>query len=79
MGKISLDFTPFSRRDPVTGETQTLIRKGDSRQSSPRLKEFQRCVREQMQGRTFTGATPRERSMAVRRALSEAAKTCGRS
>lgn len=76
MGKIALDFTPFSRRDPVSGETESLIRKGSSRQSSPKLKAFQRCVREQMTGKTFSGATAKERSQAVRAALSAAAKTC---
>ena len=76
MGKLDLDFTPYQRRDPVTGETEKLVRKGNSRQSSPRLKAFQRCVREQMTGRTFSGATPKERSRAVRAALTDAAKTC---
>lgn len=78
MGKIALSFTPFTRTDPVTGEPQSLIRSSEARQRSPRLKAFQRCVREQMQGRTFTGANAKERSVAVRRALSEAAKTCSR-
>jgi hypothetical protein len=78
MGKLALGFTPFSRRDPVSGATESLIRKDSARQSSPKLKAFQRCVREQMQGRTFSGSTSRERSMGVRKALSEAAKTCGR-
>lgn len=78
MGKLTLGFTPFSRRDPVSGQTESLIRKDSARQSSPKLKAFQRCIREQMQGRTFSGATHRDRASAVRKALSEAAKTCGR-
>lgn len=76
MGKLALQFTPFSRRDPVTGETEQLIRNSNSRQSSKRLKNFQKCVREQMTGKTFTGSSARERSMAVRSALSAAAKAC---
>lgn len=78
MGKISLGFTPFSRRDPVTNTTQSLIRKDTARQSSPKLKAFQRCIREQMQGRTFSGANSKDRALAVRKALSDAAKTCER-
>ena len=76
MGKLDLNFTSFARRDPVTGQTEQLLRKGNSRQSSKRLKAFQRCVREQMQGRTFSGVNAKERSQAVRAALSDAARTC---
>ena len=79
MGKISLDFSVFDRADPVTGEVSTIIRKGSSRQTSERLKNFQRCVREQMVGREFTVPDdPAQSSRNLRQALAEAARQCGR-
>jgi hypothetical protein len=79
MAKFSLDFTPFQRTDPVTGETQDLLRKGSARQTSPRLREFQRCVGEQLRGRDFTvPGDPEASSRAVREAFSDAARQCAR-
>jgi hypothetical protein len=76
MAKFSLDFTPFQRTDPVTGETQDLLRKGSARQTSPRLKAFQRCVAQQMRGRTFNEGSAEANSRAVREAFSNAARQC---
>lgn len=76
MGKISLDFSVHDRKDPVTGEVQTIIRKGSARQTSPRLKAFQRCVAQQMRGRTFNEGSASENARAVRRAFSNAANQC---
>lgn len=79
MGKISLDFSVHDRKDPVTGEVSTIIRKGSARQTSQRLKSFQRCIGEQMRGRNFTvPGDPQASSRAVREAFSEAAQQCSR-
>jgi hypothetical protein len=80
MAKYPLSFTPYKRRDPVTGETQNLMRNANSRQTSERLKSFQRCVAQQMRGRDFTvPGDPQASSRAVREAFSEAAQQCARS
>ena len=77
MGKISLDFSVHDRKDPVTGQVSTIIRKGNARQTSQRLKSFQNCVAEQMRGRDFTvPGDPAASSRAVRQAFSEAARQC---
>ena len=74
---ISLDFRAYARRDPVSGTTKTFLRKARSRQSSARLKAFQRCVADQMRGKTFRGgATRAENARAVRAAFASAAKGC---
>jgi len=77
MAKIELQFTPYTRRDPVTGERYTYIRKAHSVQTSKRLKEFQRCIRESMIGKTFRGGSAKENAKAVREAFAAAAKSCG--
>jgi hypothetical protein len=76
MAKYPLSFTPYKRRDPVTGETQNLMRNANSRQTSPRLKAFQRCVAQQMRGRTFNEGSPEANARAVREAFANAANQC---
>jgi len=65
-----LSWTPYQRRDPVTGRVKTHLRKPTARQTSPRLKAFQNCVADEMRGRTFND------SRAVRQAFGEAARQC---
>ena len=76
MAKFSLQFTPYSRRDPVTGERGNYIRNAHSIQSSKRLKAFQSCVADAMRGKTFKGGSPAENARAIRNAFSSAAKSC---
>lgn len=73
---ISLAFHAYSRRDPVTGSTKTFLRNAHSRQSSMRLKNFQRCVADQMRGKSFRGSSPEEDARAVRMTFAQAAKAC---
>jgi hypothetical protein len=73
---ISLAFHAYSRRDPVNGETKTFLRSAHSRQSSMRLKNFQKCVRQQMSGTTFRGGDPTANARSIRNAFSQAAKAC---
>jgi len=75
---ISLDFEAYSRRDPVNGATKTFLRNKHARQSSPRLKAFQRCVRQQLEGHTYRGGDPATNSAQVRAGLSAAARSCAR-
>lgn len=77
MGKINLDYTIFSRRDPVTGNPQTLIRQGNAMQSSEKLKSFRRCVADKMRGASASGNTGAERAASIRDQFREAAKQCG--
>jgi len=76
MAKFAIEFTPYSRRDPVTGQRGNYIRNAHSIQSSARLKEFQGCVRKALAGKKYEGDTPKEKSMAVRAAFTSAAESC---
>ena len=73
---INIGFKPFQHRDPVSGETKTFLRPEHSRQSSPRLKNFQKCVRSQMEGKHFASGNPQENSRAIRSTFTQAAKSC---
>ena len=73
---ISMSFKPFQHRDPLTGETKTFVRDSHSRQSSMRLKNFQKCVRSKMDGQSFQGGTKEERVRRQRMAFAAAAKSC---
>lgn len=73
---FALGFSAYSRRDPVTGATKTFLRDKHSRQSSMRLKSFQKCVRSQMEGKTLRGGDPASNARAIRSAFSAAAKAC---
>lgn len=73
---FAMAFEPFSRRDPVSGEVKTFIRDKHSRQSSMRLKNFQRCVRQQMEGKSFRGGDPASNARSIRSAFTQAAKAC---
>jgi hypothetical protein len=68
----------YNRRDPVTGQVKLFERSKHARQSSPRLVEFKRCVRDAMEGYRASGATPQERAQSVRMALAAAAERCRR-
>jgi len=72
--EISLEA--YSRRDPVNGDTKTFLRKAHSRQTSLRLKNFQRCVADQLRGHSFRGGSPVEDARAVRASFAQAAKSC---
>jgi len=78
MAKLELLFTPYQRRDPVTDEVGSYLRKATARQTSRRLKEFQQCVADQMRGKTFRGPDPAANARAVREAFASAAKQCER-
>jgi hypothetical protein len=73
-----LSFRPYVRRDPVSGETQQLIRSAHSRQSSTRLKEQQRCVRQGLEGKTYRGSNPADNARAVRSSFSQISRGCAR-
>lgn len=73
---LKLAFRAYTRRDPVTGVSKTWLRDARSRQTSPRLKRFQRCVADAMRGKTFRGASPAENARAIRNAFAQAAKAC---
>lgn len=73
---ISLNFTAYSRRDPVTGSTKTFLRNANSRQSSAELLKFQKCVADSMRGKSFKTGSAEENARAVREAFSSAAKAC---
>jgi len=76
MGKLNLDTTIYSRDDPVTGETQTIIRDGKSNQTSEELKEHQACVAENMEDYNASGDSAAERAENVRDKLSSVSKRC---
>jgi hypothetical protein len=73
---ISIGFHAYSRRDPVSGETKTWLRSAHSRQSSPRLKHFQACVRRNMEGKSFRGGDHSANARAVRTTFAAAARNC---
>ncbi|MHB1870794.1 MAG: hypothetical protein ACYCT1_08070 [Steroidobacteraceae bacterium] len=77
MKQFDLAFTPYTRRDPVSGTRQTLLRTKHSHQSSPVLIEHHRCVRASMEGVRARSADPRENSIAIRSALAQASRSCG--
>lgn len=76
MARATLNFTYYERKDPVTGEVGSFVRKGTARQTSRRLKEFQQCVASGMRGFKAQGATPRERSLSVQNRFTTVAKGC---
>lgn len=76
MGSLDLDYTIYSRSDPVTGQTSHHIRKGSANQNSEELKNHQQCVRENMQGYTASGDSAEERARNVRSKLSSVSKSC---
>lgn len=78
MAKLTLRFTPYQRRDPVTGTVGEYLRTATARQTSRRLKEFQACVRQGMLGFRPTGATPAERARALRQEFGRVAAQCSR-
>lgn len=78
MAKLTLRFTPYQRRDPVTGAVGDYVRTASARQTSRRLKEFQACVRQGMLGFRSTGGTPQERARSIRQQFTQVAKQCAR-
>jgi len=76
MGTLDLDYTIYSRDDPVTGQTGHYIRKGSANQTSEELKNHQQCVRENMEGYTASGDTAEEKARNVRQKLSSVSKSC---
>jgi hypothetical protein len=77
---IVLGFKPFTHTDPVTGEHKEFLRTAHSRQTSRRLKAFQKCVGGEMEGKVFRSGNAVQDSRAVRSAFAGAAKSCaGRS
>lgn len=76
MGKLDMDFTVFQRRDPVTGELETIVRESSARQTSEELNVFQRCVSALMKGYKAKGETAKERSQDLRNRFSQVAKQC---
>jgi len=73
---FSLEFEPYSRRDPVTDVVKTFIRTKHARQTSKRLKEFQKCVRKGMEDYKAPGDTPKERAKNIREKFAEVARSC---
>ncbi len=73
---IPVEWRLYVKKDPVTGKEKMYHRRRHSHTKSDRLKEFRKCIREQMEGFKATGKDERERALAVRRKLAEAAKTC---
>jgi hypothetical protein len=71
-------WTPVEHRDPVTGRQMIYARQAHTHASSPRLQDFRRCIRQQMEGKTFRSADPVENSRAVRQAMAQAARSCAR-
>lgn len=78
MAKLTLRFTPYQRRDPVTGAVGEYVRTATARQTSRRLKEFQACVRQGMLGFRPAGATPAERARSIRQEFGRVAAQCSR-
>lgn len=76
MGTLELDYTIYSRDDPVTGETGHYIRKGNANQNSEELKNHQQCVKENMEGFEASGDTAEDRARNVRQKLSSVSKSC---
>lgn len=66
----------YMRRDPLTGEQKSFTRNDHSRQSSQRLKSFQKCMRRTLEGQTYSGSTTQERVRAQRAAFTRAAESC---
>lgn len=71
-----LQFEPYEHTDPVSGVRKTFIRKKHSHQSSQKLKNFQKCVRQKMEGKNFRSGDAKADSQAVRSAFTQAAKAC---
>ena len=76
MGKATLQFTYYERKDPVSGVVGSYVRSAKARQTSPELKRFQACVASKMRGYRPTGATPAERSRALRAHFAQVAQSC---
>lgn len=66
----------WEHRDPVSGETKTFMRNSHARQSSPRLIKFKKCVADRMRGQNFRSGDAKQDSQAVRKAFTEAARSC---
>lgn len=66
----------FQRRDPVKGDTKTFVRYPHARQSAPRLKWHQACVRQGMANWHPEGANARERSQNLRTKLAQVSQQC---
>lgn len=75
---ITLGFTAYERRDPVTGTKKQFLRSSRSRQSSPKLKAFQNCVAQNMRGKHATGASAQERAASIRNQFQSVAKGCAK-
>lgn len=73
---IKLDFTAYSRRDPVSGATKTFLRNGHTRTSSPTVLRQRSCVASGMRGFHATGATPADRSRSLRNQFATVSKRC---
>lgn len=76
MAKFRIEFTPYTRRDPVTGTPGSYMRNSRSYQTSKRLKEFQGCVRNAMTGVEAPEGTHKERAQFIRKQFTDAAKGC---
>lgn len=75
---ITLGFTAYERRDPVTGSKKKFLRSSNSRQTSAKLKAFQACVAQNMRGKKATGATAQERASSIRNQFQSVAKGCAK-
>lgn len=65
-----------SHTNPVSRKTSHIIRKAHNDQSSMRLKNFQKCVKDTLTGKTYRGQGAVQDSLAVRHGLASAAKAC---
>jgi len=75
---LPLQIELVEHRDPVNGRTMTYGRSKHTYASSPRLQAFRKCIRQQMEGKTFRSPDPVANARAVREALSSAARSCSR-
>lgn len=75
---VTLNFTYYQHRDPVTGEIKGAVRSAHSRQSSPRLQAHKRCVAEGMRGTHVGGGDARQDSIAIREKFAQVSKGCAR-
>lgn len=73
---INIAIEPFTQTNPVSRERKTFWRNAHNHQTSKRLKDFQACVRSEMEGKTFRGQGAVTDSRNIRSAFTSAAKAC---
>lgn len=73
---MAAPLEPYCRHDPVSGQLKCFYRVRHDRIRSPRLRDYDACMHQALEGREYRGHGAREDTRRVRQALREAAKAC---